>query len=210
LLIIFGPRVFYRTIGQGVFHCQRCGGDRDYRHRAGRRWFTLLFIPVIPLTAAGEHIRCAVCRTGYRMEVLSVPTSAQMQAALPAGVRAAMITMLRAGDESSAPARRRAIDAIKGAGLADYDEAALDGDLIVPPVPGPLGEDLAAALNRVAIQLAMPAREWFLAEAVRTGLADGMLSDDERLAAREIAAQLGMTPAQAHGVIAMTEEGASA
>jgi hypothetical protein len=207
---MFGLRVHYRTIGQGVFHCQRCGGDREYRHRAGRRWFTVLFIPLIPLTAAGEHIRCAVCGTGYRMEVLAIPTSAQMQAALPAAVRAAMITMLRAGDESSAPARRRAIDAIKGAGLADYDEAALDCDLIVPPVPGPLGEDMAAALNRVAIQLAMPAREWFLADAVRTGLADGTLSDEERLAAREIAAHLGMTPAQAHGVIAMTEEGASA
>jgi enoyl-CoA hydratase/carnithine racemase len=47
-------------------------------------------------------------------------------------------------------------------------------------------------------------------EAVRIGLADGMLSDDERHVAREIAAQLGMTPAQARGVIAMTEEGASA
>jgi hypothetical protein len=210
LLIIFGLRVHYRAIGQGVFHCQRCGGDREYRHRAGRRWFTVLFIPLIPLTAAGEHIRCAVCGTGYRMEVLSIPTSAQMRAALPAAVRAAMITMLRAGDGSSAPARRRAIDAIKGAGLADYDEAALDCDLIVPSVPGPLGEDTAAALNRVAIQLAMPAREWFLADAVRTGLADGTLTDEERLAAREIAAQLGMTPAQAHGVIAMTEEGASA
>jgi hypothetical protein len=210
LLIIFGLRVFYRTIGQGVFHCQRCGGDREYRHRAGRRWFTVLFIPLIPLTAAGEHIRCAICGTGYRMEVLSLPTSAQMQAALPAAVRAAMITMLRAGGGSSAPVRRRAIDAIKGAGLADYDEAALDCDLIVPAVPGPLGEDLAAPLNRVAIQLVVPAREWFLAEAVRIGLVDGMLSDEERLAAREIAAQLGMTPAQAHGVIAMTEEGASA
>jgi tellurite resistance protein len=62
----------------------------------------------------------------------------------------------------------------------------------------------------VAIQLVVPAREWFLAEAVRIGLVDGTLSDEERLAAREIAAQLGMTPAQAHGVIAMTEEGASA
>jgi hypothetical protein len=210
LLIIFGLRVFYRTIGQGVFHCQRCGGDREYRHRAGRRWFTVIFIPLVPLTSAGEHVRCAVCGTAYRMEVLSLPTAAQMQAALPAGVRAAMITMLRAGGGSSEPARRRAIDAVKGAGLADYDEAALEGDLTAPAMPGLLGEDLAAPLNRVAIQLAVPAREWFLAEAVRIGLADGTLSDEERHAAREIAAQLGMTPAQAHGVIAMTEEGASA
>ena len=70
--------------------------------------------------------------------------------------------------------------------------------------------DLAGPLNRLTLQLAIPATEWFLAEVVRIGLADGMLSDEERQAAREIAAQLGMTPAQARGVISMTEEGASA
>ena len=210
MLVIFGFRVLYRTIGHGTFHCQRCGGDREYARRAGRRWFTLFFIPVVPLGRAGEHVRCAVCRTRYRMEVLSLPTVAQMQAALPAGMRAAAIAMLRTGGGSSVPARRRAIDAIKGSGLADYDDAALDADLSAPALPGQPGRELAGPLNRLTVQLAVPAREWFLAEAVRIGLADGMLSDDERHVAREIAAQLGMTPAQARGVIAMTEEGASA
>ena len=210
MLIIFGLRVFYRTIGQGAFHCQRCGGDREYRHRAGRRWITLLFIPVIPLTRVGEHVKCAVCGTWYRMGVLALPTSAQMLAALPAGMRAAATVVLRAGGGSSAPARRRAIDAIRSAGLADYDDAALDADLATSAMSANPAQDLAGPLNRLAIQLAVPAREWFLADAVRIGLADGPLSDDERQAAQEIAAQLGMTLAQARGVISMTEEGAAA
>jgi hypothetical protein len=207
LLIFFGLRVIYRTVGQGTFHCQRCGGDREYRHKAGRRWFTLFFIPVIPLNRAGEHVQCAVCGTRYRMDVLQLPTSAQMQEALPAGMRAAAIAMLRAGGANSSPARRRAIDAIKGAGVADYDDAALDADLSEAAMPG---QDLAGPLNRLTLQLAIPATEWFLAEVVRIGLADGTLSDEERQAAQEIAAHLGMTPAQARGVISMTEEGASA
>jgi len=210
LLIIFGLRVFYRTIGQGAFHCQRCGGDREYRHRAGRRWFTLFFIPVVPLAKAGEHVKCSVCGTRYRMGVLALPTSAQMQAALPAGTRAAATVMLRAGGGSSAPARRRAIDAIKGAGVADYDDETLDEDLSTSAMSAQPDQDLAGPLNRLAIQLAVPAREWFLADVVRIGLADGPLSDEERHAAQEIAAQLGMTPAQARGVISMTEEGATA
>jgi tellurite resistance protein len=210
LLIIVGLRVLYHTIGQGTFHCQRCGGDREYRHRAGRRWITLLFIPVIPLTKVGEHVKCAVCGTWYRMGVLALPTAAQMLAALPAGMRAAATLVLRAGGGSSAPARRRAIDAIKGAGLEDYDDAALDADLATSAISAHPAQDLAGSLNRLAIQLAVPAREWFLADAVRIGLADGALSDEERHAAQEIAAQLGMTPAQARGVISMTEEGASA
>ncbi|HTW05116.1 MAG TPA: hypothetical protein VMF87_32790 [Streptosporangiaceae bacterium] len=210
MLIIFGLRVFYRAIGQGTFHCQRCGGDRPYRHRAGRRWFTLFFIPIIPLGHVGEHVQCEPCGTRYRMAVLNLPTTAQMQAALPAATRAASITMLRTGGGSSAAARRRAIDGIKGAGLGDYDETDLDADLAASAVLGDQGQDLAGPLNRLAIQLEVPAREWFLAEAVRIGLADGPLSDEERHAARQVAAQLGMTQAQARGVISMTEEGASA
>ncbi|MGH3231523.1 MAG: zinc ribbon domain-containing protein [Streptosporangiaceae bacterium] len=204
MLIFFGLRVFYRAAGRGTFHCQRCGGDREYRHRVGRRWFTLFFIPVVPINKAGQHVQCAVCGTRYRMDVLCLPTTAQMKEALPAGTRAAAIAMLRAGGRSSTPARRRAIDTVRGAGLPDYDEAALDADLSEPDM------DLAGPLNRLTMQFATPATEWFLAEVVRIGLADGMLSDEERQAAREIAAQIGMTPAQARGVIAMTEEGASA
>jgi zinc-ribbon family len=205
LLIIFGLRVLYRTVGQGTFYCQHCGGDRGYRHRAGRRWCTLFFIPVIPLNRVGEHVQCTTCRTRYRMNVLELPTAAQMQEALPAAMQTAAVAMLRAGGGSGAPARRHAVDAIKGAGLVGYDDAALDADLFAATG----GQDLAGPLNRVAMQLAVPAREWFLAEVVRIGLADGSLSDDERRAAQEIAAQLGMTPAQARGVISMTEEGAS-
>jgi hypothetical protein len=65
-------------------------------------------------------------------------------------------------------------------------------------------------LRDLARQLVDPAPEWFLADLVRVGLADGPLSDDERDAARLIAAHLGMTSAQAHGVICLTEDAASA
>ena len=203
MLIIWGLRVFYRTIGQGVFHCRQCGGDRHYRLRAGRRFFTLFFIPVIPLNKAGEHVQCLTCTTRYHTSALALPTAEQMQAALPAGMRAAASAMLRAGEPGSQPARRKAIDAITGAGAADYGQAALDSDLAQPP------EYIAPALNQVGSQLAMQAREWFLAEVVRIGMADGPLSDPERQTAQAIAADLGMTQAQAYGVISMTERAAA-
>lgn len=209
MLLIFGLRFYFRTIGHGSFHCQRCGGDRTYRHKSGRRWIHVFFIPVIPLDKAGEYVQCTECGTRYSPEVLALPTMAQMQAALPAGMRAAAITMLRAGDPGSSAARRRVIDAVKGAGAAEYDDAAVDADL-ESSAGADGGGSVEERLNALAAQLAVPAREWFLAEIVRIGLADGALTDSERQAAREIAGQLGMTPAQAVGVIALTEEGASA
>ena len=207
MLLIFGLRIYFRTVGQGTFHCQRCGGDRTYRHRRGWRWIHVFFIPVIPLGRAGEYVQCTTCGSRYRTDVLALPTAAQMQAALPAGMQAAAIAMLRSGDPSSLAARRRVVDAIRGAGMPGYDDAAIDADLAGLAA---LTDEIGTRLGALTAQLAMPARELFLAEVVRIGLADGPLTDLERQAARGIAAGLGMTPAQTVGVIALTEQGAAA
>lgn len=202
MLIIWGFRTFYHTIGQGVFHCRQCGGDRQYRQRAGRRFFTLFFIPVIPLTKAAEHVQCMTCKTRYVMEVLSLPTAAQMQTALPAGMRAAAGAMLRAGDPASPAARQRAVAVIQGAGAQEYTDSDLESDGAQP------AEATRIALSQVARQLTPDAREWFLAETVRVGMADGPLTDQERQTAHAIAADLGMTQAQAVGVVIMAEQAA--
>ena len=202
MLIIFGLRVFYRTIAQGIFHCRRCGGDREYRHREGRRWFTLFFIPVIPLNSASEHVQCATCRARYVTDVLSLPTTAQMQSALPAGMRAAASAMLRSGDPASPVARQRAIEAVVGAGMPDYNDTALDADLTQP------FEAIRPALNEVGAQLTVQAREWYLADVIRIGMSDGPLTEGERQAAVAVGNDLGMTYAQAIGVIATTEQSA--
>ena len=202
-----GLRFYFRTTGRGTAHCQRCGGDRPYRTCTGRRWFQVLRIPIIPFERIGEHVECRTCRTRYRIEVLAIPTSAAMQVALPAGAQAAVTIMLRAGDPASPAARSRAIDIVQAAGLSGYDDAALTADL-----SSAAGRELAIAesLATLALQLEIPAPEWFLADAVRVGLADGPLSDEEREAVRMIAAHLGMSASQANGVIVMTEESAAA
>jgi zinc-ribbon family len=199
-VLVWGLRVFYRTIDQGVFHCRKCGGDRQYLHCAGRRFFTVFFIPIIPLNKVGEHVQCATCKTRYVMDALSLPTAAQMQAALPAGMRAAATAMLRAGDPGSPAARHRAVAVIQGAGAEGYSDADLDSDGAQP------AEVIRGAINQVAQQLTPDAKEWFLAETVRVGMADGPLTDHERQIARAITADLGMTQAQAVGVVAMAEQ----
>jgi tellurite resistance protein len=202
LLLIWGLRVFYHTVGEGTFHCRKCGGDRHYRHRAGRRFFTLFFIPIIPLNKVGEHVQCTTCRTRYVMDVLSLPTAEQMQTALPEGMRAAATAVLRSGDPGSAAARQRAVAVIAGAGAQGYTEANLDYDMSQP------ADAIRTALAQVSRQLTPDAREWFLAEIVRVAMADGPMTEGERQTVQAIAADLGMTPAQAIGVITMIEQGA--
>jgi hypothetical protein len=202
LLTIFGLRVLFRAIAQGTFYCRRCGGDREYRHRVGRRWFMLLFLPVIPLTRVGEHVQCGTCRTRYVTDVLSQPTNAQMQAALPVGMRAAVSAMLRSGDPASPVSRQRAIETVIRSGVSGYDEAMLDADLTQP------FDVIRPALNQVGVQLTIQAREWYLAGVIRIAMADRPLTDNERHAALAIGADLGMTQAQVIGVVAMTEQSA--
>jgi len=202
LLIILGLRVFYRTIAQGTFHCRRCGGDRPYRHRAGRRWFTVFLVPLIPLNSVGDHVQCLTCRARYVTEALSQPTTAQMQAALPVGMRASAAAMLRSGDPASPASRQRATEAVLAAGVPGYDEPMLDADL------ARTSEETRPALNQVGAQLTIQAREWYLAEVIRIALADGPLTESERHAALAIGVDLGMTQAQVIGVIALTEQSA--
>ena len=200
MLILWGLRVIYRTLGRGVFFCRRCGGDREYRHRAGRRYITIFFIPLVPLMKTGAHVQCLTCKTRYVTEVLRLPTTVQMQVALVAGMRALVAVILRAGDPASPLARRRALDAVNGAGDGDYNEAALEEDLEEPlDAAGP-------KISALGSQLQVEAREWCLAEAIRIALADGPLNGAERAAAEQLAGALGMTQAQAIGVIALTEQ----
>ena len=89
---------------------------------------------------------------------------------------------------------------IQGAGAEGYSDASLDSD------GAQSAEATRGAMNQVAEQLTPDAKEWFLAETVRVGMADGPLTDHERQIARAIAADLGMTQAQAVGVVAMAEQ----
>ncbi|WP_158566912.1 zinc-ribbon domain-containing protein [Actinomadura craniellae] len=199
MLLIFGLSVFFRTIDEGTFHCHRCGGDRAYRRRAGRRWFTLFFLPVIPLGRVGEVIECRTCRARFQASVLRLPTAHEMAAALPAGMRAAVGLVLRAGDPTDPATRRRAVEAVRGYGEHNYDDSAVEADLRLRE------EFLDEEVTRAGGQLTVEAREWFLAQVVRVALADGGLSDAERQALHRVAGDLGLSPAHALGVIVTTE-----
>ena len=199
-MLIWGLCVIYRTLGRGVFFCRRCGGDREYRHRAGRRYVTVFFIPLIPLMKTGAHVQCLTCKIRYVTEVLKLPTTDQMQRAHVAGMRALVAIILRAGDPANPLARRRALDTMTGTGDQSYDEDALEEDLGEPADSG------WPKIRALGAQLQIEAREWCLAEAIRIAMADGPLSGAERAAAEHLAAALGMTQAQAIGVITLTEQ----
>lgn len=70
--IIFGTRGVTYTKARGSFQCPQCRTLAPYRHRRIRRFFTLYFIPVIPLDLLGEYVECDQCRGTYKMEILQL------------------------------------------------------------------------------------------------------------------------------------------
>lgn len=53
-MIIWGSKMRYKTLGEGEFYCPRCAATRRYLHKSARRFFTLYFIPLIPMKDMGE------------------------------------------------------------------------------------------------------------------------------------------------------------
>ncbi|TDD70107.1 TerB family tellurite resistance protein [Actinomadura darangshiensis] len=201
ILIIFGWRVVFFTLTRGVFHCPDCGGDRDYRRRQGRNFFTLFFIPVIPLTkAGGEFVECDTCHGRWNPGVLNVPTTAQL-AQMPAMLlRMAVAQVLRSGDYTNPAARSRAVAVVQQAGEAGYDDAALNADLGRP------FDEVRVEMARAASALAPEARESILRAAAEIALADGPLSVSEEETLSAVGADLELTRVQVTGVVSLARQ----
>ncbi|MBE1537971.1 hypothetical protein [Actinomadura algeriensis] len=200
-MIIFGWRVVFFTLGKGVFHCPQCGGDREYRKRQGRNFFTLFFIPVLPLNkTGGEIVECGTCRGRWTPGVLAVPTTVQL-AHMPAMLlRMAIAQVLRSGDYTHAASRSRAVAVVRQAGEAGYDEGALNADLGRP------FDEVRVEMGRASSALAPEARESILRAAAEIALMDGPLgvSEEETLAA--VGADLELTRVQITGVVSLARQ----
>lgn len=70
MFFILGLRTRTSTVDDGIFRCPNEGGDREYRHRRARRWFTVFFVPLIPLGTKGEWVRCTSCGARYGTDVV--------------------------------------------------------------------------------------------------------------------------------------------
>jgi hypothetical protein len=199
--IIWGFKVRYKLLDRGTFFCPRCGGDREYEHRVGKKWFTLYYIPLFPASGPlNEHVRCTSCQGMFTMQTLSRPTTNQLSSLLLDGVRGVLVHVLRAGSIQSPAAREAAVGEVQLAGLPAYNDASLQADIDV--VPG----DISALLSSLGGQLADQGKENLLRSAVKVALADGPMTDLERNVVNGTGALLGMTQAHALGVIAMAEQ----
>lgn len=109
MLLIFGVRIRFRTIGTVAFFCPRCGGDRQGDRRTARRWFTLFWLPVVPLDQVGEVVECSTCHTRFEPAVAEAPTTAALSEILGNAVRVLAAMVVRTGEPADPALRAAAV-----------------------------------------------------------------------------------------------------
>ena len=77
LIIIFGWRGVTYTKDKGAFHCPSCAVKKQFNRKRVRRFFTIYFIPLIPLNLVGEYIECAGCKRTFNEDVLAFDPNAE-------------------------------------------------------------------------------------------------------------------------------------
>ncbi len=196
MLLIFGTKVRERILQALVFACPGCGVDRPGALVSLRRWFTLFFLPIVPLGELGQAVRCDACRRMFDPSVLDRPTGAAVGEARHDALRVLCALLVGAGDPS-APALRSAAVLTIGSVVPGYDDATLTTDLQVldPAHAASYAAPLAEALD-------LGSRERFLAELTRVAVADGPLTAAQRQLLDQVGAALAMTPAHVAGVLA--------
>lgn len=69
-LIIWGRKGVTSVAGAGTFDCPGCGPGKSYEHKKVTKYFTLYFIPLIPMGTHGEYVECQSCRKNWKPTVL--------------------------------------------------------------------------------------------------------------------------------------------
>lgn len=208
LFVIFGTRGVTMTKETAHFHCPSCNATQQYRHRRVRRFFTLYFIPLIPLDLVGEYVECQGCQNSYKLAVLSYDPAAgqaQFEAEFHGAVKRVMVSMMLADgavEEREVATIRSVYQRLAGQELArsdvdrEIDLARSDGRGVIEAL-----KDLSPGLND-------PGKELVVKAALYVAAADGNFDEKEKDLVGEIGAALGMTPAHLKGVIQSAQLGA--
>ena len=196
MLVIFGTRGRSHTVGTGQFYCPREGGDRNYEHKEARRWFTLFFIPLIPLDRLGDYVECTSCKSTYYTAVLEAPTGASIQDVMTQAIRYVAVALTLADGHVDPAERRVATEVVRQFASVEYGEADLTADLDSLNPAGLVDhlEELGGILNQHG-------KEAVLEAAMRLAAADGSVDPAEIATIKRIGRAMTMTDAHVRGVI---------
>ncbi|TVQ29917.1 MAG: zinc-ribbon domain-containing protein [Phycisphaeraceae bacterium] len=201
-MIIWGSRGVTSIKARTRFICPVCQCESACDHKRVRRFFTLYFIPIIPLGTHSEYVECKKCGKAFEPEALAHDPAAagrEMQAMIEfVFLRAMTMTMCADGNlHESQIARIR--EAYQATTSEELPEEALQGEMkdtlrLSADASAGLIEQYAAPMNNEG-------REAVFRAAMVVAEADGDVSAEEMAVLMTIGQALGMTAAHMQGIV---------
>ena len=73
MIFIWGSTGLTKHISSGRFYCPRCdASDSDYDLKSVRRWFTMYWIPIFPISGHERYVECKHCGQAFDERVLDL------------------------------------------------------------------------------------------------------------------------------------------
>lgn len=198
-MIIWGTRGLTRKGKVGRFFCPQCDVERDYRTVKVQRFFTLYFIPIIPMETVYEGVRCEACASEYKRAVLGYDPRAEREAIqreVNRGLVEILLTFSALSGRDTA-AQAEAVHAhLTAIGCQDFtaDQVAglaREGRMNMPHTA-----------TRIAPNLTETGREGLVRGALLSAAPQGAPSAEVQVLLGELAIALGMSQVHLAGVIA--------
>ncbi len=201
-MIIFGTRGVTTTPERGNFYCPSCASENSYAHKRVRRFFTLYFIPVIPLNVLGEYIECQECKDTFRNEVLEhrpPPGSAEIEAEFQRAIKRAMVLMTLA-DGQVQDAEMQTMASIFGKIVGrELNEQDLRDEVKLAQTED---QTIADYLRAVSPYVNNSGKEMIIKAMFHVAAADGVFEDAEKKLLADTAKALEVSSAHLNGILA--------
>ena len=204
-MIIFGARGVTTTPERGEFNCPSCRSKQQYGLKRVRRFFTLYFIPVIPLDKQGEYVECLNCNDTFKPNILDydpVKNSVAIEAEYHSAIKKVMIHVLLSDgviDEDEVVTAQDIYQRIAGQKI---EKSQLHKEIEQIEASN---ESLSSTLINLQGSLNDEGKEMVVKAALYVAMADGEFQKEEQAMLVQIGKDLGMTQAHLKGVLSSAD-----
>lgn len=200
-MIIFGTRGVKSTIKTGAFNCPQCAEKKDYRHRKVTQFFTLYFIPLIPLGRVGEYVECNQCKGTFVPRVLTAqlsPSEEQIEAQYEIAVRKSLIMIMLADGVIDEKEKAQILTILNGIGKHETTPAQLEAYILKVQE-----ENLSVGsyLAKIGPMLNEHGKEIVIKCAMSVAASDGEVDDSELRLIFEMGVAMQMSKAHLRGIL---------
>jgi tellurite resistance protein len=203
-MIIFGTRGVKSTLSQGNFNCPQCETTRAYKKKKVTRFFTLYFIPLIPLGKVGEYVECQHCKGTFIPNVLNYEekknnAAQDFLAEYEKAMKHSLVLMMLADGVIDDREREMVIKIYNK--ISHHDMTSADLDQYIAEVEASPDRDVSKYLKGVGPMLNGQGKEMVIKAAISVAASDGHFDDSEKALLAEMAQALDMTSAHLKGII---------